>query len=92
MRLVTSRNLSWLYALVVVSALAEGRGGTQIVAPSQALNLAIIVVPTRADAEIVLKQLNGGVDFGVLAKEKSTERDCSRWRLYGRAGTERASH
>ena len=62
-----------MYALVVVTALAEGTGGAQAVAPSQALNLAIIVTPTRADAEVVLKQLNGGVDFGVLAKENSTD-------------------
>ena len=73
MGLVISRNLSWLYALVVVTGLAEGNGGAQAVVPSQALNLAIIVVPTRADAEGVLKQLNAGVDFGVLAKEKSTD-------------------
>jgi tetratricopeptide (TPR) repeat protein len=73
MGLVISKNLSWLYALVVVTALAEGRAGAQIVAPPQTLNLAIVVVPTRADAEVVLKQLNGGVDFGILAKEKSTD-------------------
>ena len=37
------------------------------------MNLAIVVVPTRADAEIVLKELNAGVDFGVPAKEKSSD-------------------
>ena len=84
MGLVISRNLSWLYTLVVVTGLAEGNGGAQAVVPSQALNLAIIVMPTRADAEGVLKQLNAGVDFGVLAKEKSADPSAARWRLYGR--------
>jgi tetratricopeptide (TPR) repeat protein len=72
MELVISRSLTWLYVLVVI-VLAEGWGGAQTVAPAQALNLAIIVVPTRANAEAVLKQLNAGADFGVLAKEKSTD-------------------
>ena len=39
----------------------------------EALDLGIIVLPTQARAEAVLKQLNAGADFSVLAKEKSTD-------------------
>jgi tetratricopeptide (TPR) repeat protein len=60
-------------ALLVGVALAEGQDDAMTPAPSQPLNLAIIVVPTRPDAEAVLKQLKAGVDFGVLAKEVSTD-------------------
>jgi len=37
------------------------------------LDLGIIVMPTQDGAEAVLKQLNAGADFSVLAKEKSTD-------------------
>jgi len=37
------------------------------------LDLGIIVLPTQARAEAVLKQLNAGADFSVLAKEKSID-------------------
>src|ERR1035441_3995843 len=37
------------------------------------LDLGIIVMPTEAGADAVLKQLNAGADFSVLAKEKSTD-------------------
>jgi len=40
---------------------------------SAQLDLGIIVMPTQAGAEAVLKQLNAGADFSVLAKEKSTD-------------------
>jgi tetratricopeptide (TPR) repeat protein len=40
---------------------------------SQEKDLGIIVMPTRADAEAVLKQLHSGANFSVLAKEKSTD-------------------
>ncbi len=59
--------------LVVVAGLAEGRDGAQTAASAQTLNLAIIVVPTKPDAEAVLKQLSAGMDFGVLAKEISID-------------------
>jgi hypothetical protein len=37
------------------------------------IDLGIIVVPTRSDADQVLKALKAGVDFSVLAKEKSID-------------------
>ena len=37
------------------------------------LDLGIIVMPTKTGAEAVLKQLNAGADFSVVAKEKSTD-------------------
>jgi tetratricopeptide (TPR) repeat protein len=60
-------------ALVAVAALAEGRDGAQTGASGATLNLAIIVVPTRQDAEAALKRLSAGMDFGVLAKEISID-------------------
>ena len=62
-----------LYAFAVVAALGTGLAGAQSDGPSQPFNLAIIVVPTRTDAEALLKQLRAGMDFSVLAKEKSTD-------------------
>lgn len=41
-------------------------------APSE-LDLGIIVMPTQMGAEAVVKQLNAGTDFSVLAKEKSID-------------------
>ena len=62
--------LSALLLLTVISALpAAAQAGE---APPQ-LDLGIIVMPTQASADAVLKQLNAGADFFVLAKEKSTD-------------------
>jgi tetratricopeptide (TPR) repeat protein len=59
-----------LLLLTVISALPSvaQEGGV-----SAQLDLGIIVMPTQAGAEAVLKQLNAGADFSVLAKEKSTD-------------------
>jgi hypothetical protein len=61
---------SALLLLTAISALpaAAQEGGV----PPQ-LDLGIIVMPTQVGAEAVLKQLNAGADFSVLAKEKSTD-------------------
>src|SRR6478736_7338200 len=37
------------------------------------VDLGIIVVPSRSDIEQVLKQLHAGMDFSVLAKERSVD-------------------
>src|ERR1700728_2235908 len=42
-----------------------------------AMELGIIVTPTMADAERVLKQLSTGTDFSVLAKEISIDASAS---------------
>jgi tetratricopeptide (TPR) repeat protein len=62
--------LSALLLLTAIGALpvVAQEGGV----PPQ-LDLGIIVMPTEAGAEAVLKQLNAGADFSVLAKEKSTD-------------------
>ena len=61
---------SVLLFLTVMSALPAKtqEGGV----PSQ-MDLGIIVMPTQAGAEAVLKQLNAGADSSVLAKERSTD-------------------
>ncbi len=49
-------NLRWLArlcAFAILTAVATAFAGAQADAPSQALDLAIIVVPTKADAEAV---------------------------------------
>jgi len=62
--------LSTLLLLTVISALpTEAQEG----GVSSQLDLGIIVMPTQAGAEAVLKQLNAGADFSVVAKEKSTD-------------------
>ena len=68
-----SLGVIFFVTLVVVAGLAKGRDGAQTDASAQTLNLAIIVVPTKPDAEAVLKQLSAGMDFGVLAKEISID-------------------
>jgi tetratricopeptide (TPR) repeat protein len=61
---------SALLLLIVISALpVEAQEG----GVSPQLDLGIIVMPTQAGAEAVLKQLNAGADFSVVAKEKSTD-------------------
>jgi tetratricopeptide (TPR) repeat protein len=61
---------SVLLLLIFISALpAEAQEGG--VPPL--LDLGIIVMPTQTGAEAVLKQLNAGADFSVVAKEKSTD-------------------
>jgi tetratricopeptide (TPR) repeat protein len=43
----------------------------------RAMDIEIIITPTKAGTEAVLKQLNAGEDFSVLAKEKSTDATAS---------------
>ncbi len=62
-----------LELVILVGLLANGRGGAQIPESPHPLNLAIIVVSSQQDAESVLKQLNAGADFAVLAREKSID-------------------
>lgn len=40
---------------------------------AQKLDLGIVVTSSRAESELVIKKLRGGVDFSVLAKEKSVD-------------------
>jgi tetratricopeptide (TPR) repeat protein len=61
---------SALLLLIAISSLPTA--AQTGVAPTQ-LDLGIIVMPTQAGAETVLKQLNAGADFSVVAKEKSTD-------------------
>jgi tetratricopeptide (TPR) repeat protein len=49
------------------------QGNAQAPDTPHALDLGIIVTPTMADAEAVLKQLSTGTDFSVLAKERSID-------------------
>ncbi len=72
-RFVKPNCLGRLYALAVVAVLVTCWSRAQAGGPSQPLPLAIIVAATRTDAETVLKQLRAGMDFAVLAKEKSTD-------------------
>jgi hypothetical protein len=52
--------------------------------PEGKLDLGIIVVPTMTDADRVLGQLKAGIDFAVLAKEKSTDATASDGGYLGR--------
>ena len=57
-----------LIGLHVLTALAQTAD-----APPK-FDIGMILLPTQAAADAVLKQLNAGADFSVLAKEKSTDR------------------
>ena len=61
---------SALLLLIAMNALPTAAQADGV--PPQ-LDLGIIVMPTQDGAEAVLKQLNAGADFSVLAKEKSTD-------------------
>lgn len=50
---------------------------SQDISTLKKMDLGIIVVPTMQAAQSVLKQLNGGADFSVLAKEKSIDASAS---------------
>jgi len=60
-------------ALLLLTAISSLTATAQAGGSPAPLDLGIIVVPTQAGAEAVLKQLNGGADFSVVAKEKSTD-------------------
>jgi tetratricopeptide (TPR) repeat protein len=59
-----------LYGSIAVPVKAQS-GGLQ--RPAGEVDLGIIVTPTMEDAETVLKQLGAGMNFSVLAKEKSID-------------------
>jgi tetratricopeptide (TPR) repeat protein len=61
---------SALLLLIAMNALPTAAQADGV--PPQ-LDLGIIVMPTQDGVEAVLKQLNAGADFSVLAKEKSTD-------------------
>jgi hypothetical protein len=72
-------HLSRTRCIAVLSALLQLAATNALPAAAQTggvpplLDLGIIVMPTQAGAEAVLKQLNAGGDFFVLAKEKSID-------------------
>ena len=61
-------------ALMVVScAFPVERSRAQEAAPGNEMHLVIIVTRTSEEAQAVLKALNAGMDFGVIAKEHSID-------------------
>jgi tetratricopeptide (TPR) repeat protein len=67
-----------LYALLLLAAITANQARAQAAGNvSHKIDIAIIVMPTMAEAETVLKQLSAGTDFAVLAKEKSTDATAS---------------
>ncbi|MGB6830203.1 MAG: FG-GAP-like repeat-containing protein [Terracidiphilus sp.] len=66
----------WLMAGIVALAMTSVRSApviAQTVEPSHQIDLGIIVVSTMNEAQAVMKQLQSGDDFSVLAREKSTD-------------------
>src|ERR1035441_6583450 len=59
--------------MVTCGAFPVSEGHAQEAASSQQLQLGIIVTRTSEEAQAVLKALKAGMDFGVLAKEKSID-------------------
>jgi tetratricopeptide (TPR) repeat protein len=68
-----TRRIAVLSALLLLTAISYLPSVAQAWGVPPQLDLGIIVMPTQAGAEAVLKQLNAGADFSVLAKEKSTD-------------------
>jgi tetratricopeptide (TPR) repeat protein len=74
-RRATLRLLALLVS-VVVGTLAMMAQAGEMSAKNEApqkIDLGIIVMQTREEAQAVLKQLKGGTDFSILAKEKSID-------------------
>jgi len=67
------RIIAALCVLLTLAGIASREGNTQEPNLPNTLNLGIIVTPSMTEAEAVLKQLKAGMDFSVLAKEKSTD-------------------
>ena len=65
------------YALLILAGTASHRAHAQMNDQMRAIDLGIIVSPTKAEAEAAIKQLNSGADFAVLAKEKSIDATAS---------------
>jgi tetratricopeptide (TPR) repeat protein len=62
-----------LFTLLALAGITSRQANAQAPNPPNALNLGIIVTPSMTEAQAVLKQLKAGMDFSVLAKEKSTD-------------------
>ncbi len=70
---ISGRVIVRLCALVMLAGMTANQGKAQAGDLPHTMDLGIIVTATMADAEAVLKQLNTGTDFSVLAKEKSID-------------------
>ena len=62
-----------LALMAAAGAFLVSEGHAQETAPSQELHLGILITHTSEEAQAVLKALNAGMDFGVLAKEHSID-------------------
>jgi hypothetical protein len=74
---IGGRVIVGLYALLMLAGMTARQGNAQVPNTFHAMDLGIIVTPTMADAETVLKQLSTGTDFSVLAKERSIDATAS---------------
>jgi hypothetical protein len=66
-----------LFSVLLLAAMTAMRAYAQAGDAPRGIDVGIIVLPTKADAEAVLKQLKTGTDFSVLAKEKSIDATAS---------------
>lgn len=71
-RIPSARTLPVLFALLLACS-APIAGATEGGSGAQSEDLGIIVTPTAEKAAAVLKRLQGGWNFGVVAKEESTD-------------------
>jgi tetratricopeptide (TPR) repeat protein len=62
-----------LALMVTAGTFLVSQGYGQETGPSQELHVGLIITRTSEEAQDVLKQLNAGMDFGVLAKEHSID-------------------
>jgi len=66
-RVIAGASALLAFALTCSFAISQTEGA------SHKIDLGIIVLPTLEDAQQIVKELNSGKDFSVLAKEKSTD-------------------
>src|SRR5271170_941293 len=74
---ISGRVIVGLHALLMLAGISATRVKAQAGDVPHAMELGIIVTPTMSDAETVLKQLNTGTDFSVLARERSIDATAS---------------
>jgi hypothetical protein len=74
---ICGRAIGGLYALLLLAGTSATQVKAQAANMPHAMDIGIIVSPTMLEAETVLKQLNAGTDFSVLAKEKSIDATAS---------------